>query len=214
MKEKTGKKFGFTLIELLVVISIIALLLTILLPSLKKARELAKIVVCGSQERQLGLGYTLYAEDWDGAFTVSRNKGYVIMIYSSGGYSGAAKVWEQGYLSSDESLFCPATNQPGNPQWAFVSPFVGGWWSWMGAYSPRQYRNPGPVPDTVGLYTGSGSLYGFPGGWYGNFITDAGIAIPPENARYKKLGELTSTSDSAILSDEPLAKPQEMESWQ
>lgn len=52
---------GFTLIELLVVISIIALLMAILLPSLHKARELAKQAVCASTLQGFGRGFHLYA---------------------------------------------------------------------------------------------------------------------------------------------------------
>jgi prepilin-type N-terminal cleavage/methylation domain-containing protein/prepilin-type processing-associated H-X9-DG protein len=54
---------GFTLVELLVVISIIALLLAILMPSLQKAREQAKTVVCLSNVKQLGLSWVVYTED-------------------------------------------------------------------------------------------------------------------------------------------------------
>ena len=54
---------AFTLIELLVVVSIIALLIAILLPSLAAAREKARIVTCAVQLKQIGTGFILYAQD-------------------------------------------------------------------------------------------------------------------------------------------------------
>jgi prepilin-type N-terminal cleavage/methylation domain-containing protein/prepilin-type processing-associated H-X9-DG protein len=57
------KHKGFTLVELLVVISIIAILLAVLVPSLKKARELAKSTVCRTRLHSLGLALLLYAND-------------------------------------------------------------------------------------------------------------------------------------------------------
>lgn len=57
------KKKGFTLIELLVVVAIIALLISILLPSLSRARELAKRAVCASNLRGIGQGEHIYSND-------------------------------------------------------------------------------------------------------------------------------------------------------
>lgn len=57
------KKKAFTLIELLVVISIIALLVSILMPALGRAREQAKRVTCASQLKTTGIALNLYGED-------------------------------------------------------------------------------------------------------------------------------------------------------
>lgn len=60
---RRGYRSAFTLIELLVVVAIIALLIAILLPSLSKAREQAKTVVCASNLHQLALAITYYSRD-------------------------------------------------------------------------------------------------------------------------------------------------------
>ena len=59
---------GFTLIELLVVISVIALLIAILLPALRAARDSARAVACMSNQRQLGISFGVYLNDNDGEF--------------------------------------------------------------------------------------------------------------------------------------------------
>jgi len=74
---------GFTLIELLVVISIIALLIGILLPSLGKARDTAKRLSCMSNLRQMGVGFAAYS---------ASNKGY----YSSGPFDNRVRKHAHG----------------------------------------------------------------------------------------------------------------------
>src|SRR2546423_6320472 len=60
------RRTAFTLVELLVVIGIIALLVSILLPTLNRARESAKAVQCLSNLRQIGNAEVMYATAWKG----------------------------------------------------------------------------------------------------------------------------------------------------
>lgn len=57
-------KQAFTLVELLVVIGIIAILVTLLLPALTKARRQMQTVQCASNMRQIGMAIDLYANEW------------------------------------------------------------------------------------------------------------------------------------------------------
>ena len=59
-------KKGFTLVELLVVIGIIALLISILLPALNKARQQANLISCGSRLHQMGLVLSIYETEYKG----------------------------------------------------------------------------------------------------------------------------------------------------
>ena len=78
---------GFTLIELLVVISIIALLIAMLLPAIKSARRLVRVVQCASNLRGYALGLNVYAaEDGQGHYPIQ-----------DGAYwGGMQQIWSGG----------------------------------------------------------------------------------------------------------------------
>jgi prepilin-type N-terminal cleavage/methylation domain-containing protein/prepilin-type processing-associated H-X9-DG protein len=69
------RKSGFTLVELLVVIGIIALLISILLPALSKARKAAQEAACMSNMRQWGIGYQMYADANHGSIPIDGTSG-------------------------------------------------------------------------------------------------------------------------------------------
>ena len=66
MARICARKRGFTLIELLVVISVIALLLALLIPALRGARNQARKVMCRSNLRQIGSVFSMYVDDNEG----------------------------------------------------------------------------------------------------------------------------------------------------
>ena len=74
---------GFTLIELLVVISIIALLLSVLLPALKIAKEKAKSIQCKANLKSQHVAMKLYLEDNDSEYPLSFQ--YIVDGYPGGG---------------------------------------------------------------------------------------------------------------------------------
>jgi prepilin-type N-terminal cleavage/methylation domain-containing protein/prepilin-type processing-associated H-X9-DG protein len=102
---------GFTLVELLVVIGIIALLISILLPALSKARESANTVKCASNLRSVGQGMMLYVAENRGAFPAAYI--YEGMQMSAGGQTPDAAI--NGYLHWSAFLYSDKTKL-GNDQ--------------------------------------------------------------------------------------------------
>jgi prepilin-type N-terminal cleavage/methylation domain-containing protein/prepilin-type processing-associated H-X9-DG protein len=96
-----SRKKGFTLIELLVVIAIIAILAAILFPVFAKAREKARQASCQSNEKQLGLGFIQYTQDYDEKFPVGVNA-------DGAGWGG--QIYQ--YVKSTGIYKCPDDSTP------------------------------------------------------------------------------------------------------
>ncbi len=104
VRLKNRRRFSFTLVELLVVVAIISILLALLMPALKNARETAKMIVCASNLRQLSIASNLY---------VAENNGYYPMADLGSGMGGSDGRWWCGrllpYVVSTNAVFrCPA----------------------------------------------------------------------------------------------------------
>ncbi len=115
--QHAGKRTGFTLIELLVVIAIIAILAAILFPVFARARENARRASCQSNLKQLALGFTMYAQDYDERFP-SLNSGTqadppipgntTFNYYTPGVYwkSWASDIYP--YVKNTQVYLCPS----------------------------------------------------------------------------------------------------------
>ena len=166
---------GFTLIELLVVVSIIALLVSILLPALSKAREQAKIVVCAGNLRSMNMAYQFYATENNDIFTIYRTATpYLVPPF--------AKLMAGGYISDPQAMYCPNCTKLA-PYDKPLAPANGNiTWTFMASYSHRPYVDPR-----------NWSFYGYRGGWFSD--TEWG---PPE---FLKMDQIRYPSQAGLLCD-------------
>ena len=104
-----SKNQGFTLIELLTVIAIIAILASILFPTFARAREKARTTSCMSNQKQLGLAFQMYRDDYDGV-NVLTDSGAAVDSHSP-----ASPYWYElihPYTKSSQILICASDTTP------------------------------------------------------------------------------------------------------
>ena len=109
---------GFTLIELLVVISIVALLIALLLPAVKKARKAASRTQCLSNVRQLNNGLYSYASDYDFFFPPTHREMNAALMFQLQvpryqyeeqieGWVGMGLLYKLDYIHDHMAFYCP-----------------------------------------------------------------------------------------------------------
>lgn len=113
--ETSAGRFAFTLIEMLVVVAVIALLVSILLPSLSRARQQAKLVACRANLHDLGSALLQYATVHDPYFPPTPYMGSEVGT-SPNGDDNLFVLWYAKYARNPQSFTCPAT------QWRLRTP--------------------------------------------------------------------------------------------
>lgn len=152
-------KNKFTLVELLVVVAIFGILMSILLPSIQKARRKALNIVCVNQVKQVGTAQVLYCDDFSGFFPKLSVSGKYIGW--SWGWVGNTDRWNGNkviyrplnpYLTSDEVtmdtrlevLECPEDENP-----EAFDLYGEGKYSWYKVYGTSYGINNGPKRDSI-----------------------------------------------------------------
>jgi type II secretory pathway pseudopilin PulG len=158
------RRIAFTLVELLVVVAIIALLVTLLLPTLSRAKDLARRALCLTNLRGLTAAASVYAEQFDGQYPPyrqwhpdpERRDKYFLPYSTRNVFNGQIRdskgdlvplnmcmFWEMELLPGAEMYYCPAQTISYYNLAAYPQPFdktnrkLSGYWRTAYYYNPH-----------------------------------------------------------------------------
>ncbi len=137
---------GFTLIELLVVISIIAVLISLLLPALKNAREGARMTICGGNLRQIHMVLNIYADEHRGYYPrVTTMTSVAYCFFDRPGQPfGDLRPLLEPYVQDANLFYCPSGGR--------LNPEGGTWHNTNNPYADHGWDDPNPVDSRFMSY--------------------------------------------------------------
>ena len=152
---------GFTLVELLVVVAILAMLISILMPTLSRAREITRRTICQTNLKTMGTAWTLYFNKWNNMMPQTHNVNretpdsssqftYLIFCgreHTTGppDYVNAGVLYKEEFLDNGKVYVCPTIERNYGKSW-----FTPGHRKRSGADEIN--RSPWPVIDLFGTY--------------------------------------------------------------
>ena len=185
------RRAAFTLIELLVVIAIIAILASMLLPALSRAKTKAQGAICLNNEKQLVLGFTMYTTDYNEIMINSSQTGKDY-TYGGGYWVGPGQI--TAAMTVSQCMTRVATGLSNSPLSKYVSA--------VGAFQcpgdlRTRFRKPGSG-WAYGSYSKAEGMYG--DGWSG---------ITP----YKKISAIKRPSQAMVFVEESDPRGANLGTW-